>query len=236
MLKNLPLICMLGFGLWGCGDNISPKNQDRDRLPEESNKPRPIQMLGDSIFRHQDGVEKLLESKLNQTIDNHATNGHRLRDIQAQYLRLSNRTGITVVMDGVGNDILSGREACATNLTSRCRQIIDEAMDVLNQTLQQMAKDRIAAVYYSTYFRPEPQRWTPITSRYAYRGAYPEAIDYAAEKARELCNSVDLKCRFVDQRVIADERRPYTDDGIHPSWASIESITDKIAAQIQSDR
>lgn len=231
MIKRFLLLAGFSLNLFGCGSSESLKNQDQSTINPQN--PRAIQMLGDSIFRHQDGVEKLLERKLNQPVDNHATNGHRLRDIQAQYLRLTNRTGLTVVMDGVGNDVLSGREACATALTPRCRQILDEALGILQQTLQQMAKDRIAAVYYSTYFRPEPERWNPVTSSYAYRGSYPEAIDYAADRARELCNSVDLKCRFVDQRAIATERHPYTDDGIHPTWASLESITDKIAAQIQ---
>lgn len=218
----------------GCDDSdrLHPR-QDDMQIPADQNV-ASIHMFGDSIFRHYQGVEGQLESLIRRPIDNHATNGYRLNDIKNQYLALRQPGIDTVIMDGVGNDILGGRERCADDLTPSCRDILSNALDHLRELFDHFAADNVRAVYYTSYFSPEPGRWTSDTYRYAYRGSYTKAVDFAAEQAAALCAAAPVPCEFVDIRAVARERQPYTDDGIHPNWPTIDSIAQKISSALQT--
>ena len=235
-LGLIACVYIVSSGLNGCGYTDRFSRRQSEGEGHNHKNPSSVHMLGDSIFRHYRGVQTRLEQHLGRAVMNHATNGHRLSDIKQQYLKIRSQEIDMIIMDGIGNDILGGRERCADDLTSSCREVIDQALVQLKELFGYMAADGVGLVYYTSYFYPEPARWTADTYRYAYRGQYVEAVDYAALGAEQICTEAILSCRFVEIRTITAERRPYTDDGIHPTWNSIDSIVEKIGAVMAIDR
>ncbi|MBF0441091.1 MAG: SGNH/GDSL hydrolase family protein [Oligoflexales bacterium] len=195
-----------------------------------------VHMIGDSIFRHGQMIENNLKSLSGMNIVNHATNGHRMNDIKNQYQNIRNQNVKIIVMDGGGNDVLGARETCATSLTSRCREVLDSAIGTLREILDMMDQDGVHYVVFSGYYYAEPSKWNFMTHAYATQGDYREALDYATEKEKAICEGAKIKCVMVDVRKISSQGQSYTDDGVHPNSNTAKAMAEMIWQKMRENQ
>jgi hypothetical protein len=158
-------------------------------------------------------IERMADGKV--TLENSALVGASMHEgwvpsIPDQYASISKvPVPITVIMDGGGNDVMSVKEDCLA-FNDKCRQQIDEALDIAGDLLQKMDDDGIAHVIYMGPF---------------YLLNLNQAVDYGAKKLEKICKKAKIDCHVADTR---DLNPPKGDDGIHPTPEGYEMLAKRI--------
>jgi hypothetical protein len=158
-----------------------------------------------------------------------------------------------VIMDGGGNDVLIGNTSCETTAppaNTSCVTTIQNAIDVAQTKMQEMAQKGVQSVVYFFYPHLDPAGGGILLTP---APAVNDTLDYAYPLAEQMCcgtsftssatnyscsgqPAAGLTCVFIDTRPafeghLADYIKS---DNVHPTQAGAQVITDLIWAQMQS--
>ena len=189
--------------------------------------------VGDSIFDKNSLIQENLETMAGQTFRDYTQNGAKLAGIQQQYAdaKVDHANIQTIVMDAGGNDILIPAlffdpQRCKTrwyrpNLSSRCKNFIDDLyVDGVN-FLNVMAADGVSNVIYLGYYHTTGNQ-----------ANLSQAVDYGDVVLASACANSNANCTFIDPRadiVSADVKS----DGIHPTTSGSQKLADLIWPELQ---
>ncbi len=168
-----------------------------------------VVLIGDSIFANNGEIKNHLELITELTIDSYAVGGARMSDIVEQYysIDLSNSNGIAI-MNGGGNDILQDNFFNCKAFNEKCKDVIDDRLEVGLQLVEEMADDGMKYVIYLGYY---------YTTGFA--SGFDQAVDYATEQIQGACELSSFEgCYIVDSRNAFNSGTGFiTWDGIHPT-------------------
>jgi len=165
-----------------------------------------IKIYGDSVFAKSGAIAEEFQRISNHSVISHAVNGAVMSDIRDQYHGNKHENITTVIMDGGGNDVLQRSALDCLTINSRCIEAVDNALGVMEQTLEEMAEDGLRTVVWVGYYRP-------IFIARGLRGA----VDYAVPFMKDVCEKASIECIMIDPREVFKDRWLVTYDGIHPT-------------------
>ena len=195
--------------------------------------------VGDSIFDLSGDLQRFLEAKAGQTFRDYTISGAELsggslaRAIDLQYAdaKAFNGNINTIVMDGGGNDILIpamvlDTYGCRTqwyrkNITSRCKNLINDVYVTAVNLLNEMDADGVQNVVYLGYYE--------LPRGNANLG---QALEYGVTRIGEACSNSVASCSFVDPRGTIPANY-VLDDDIHPTVEGSQVLADLIWPHLQ---
>ena len=215
--------------LVACGGSDYVENADRN----------DVITVGDSIFDLSGELQLFLEQKAGQTFRNYTQSGAELTggiiatavDVQYSDARSTNANIDTVVMDGGGNDILipamvGDIYGCRTkwyrkNISSRCKNLVNNVYVDLVNFLNQMDADGVKNVVYLGYYELPRGNANLL-----------QALNYGDEKLADACSNTTANCSFVDPRghIPADY---VLSDNIHPTTEGSQVLADLVWPHLQ---
>ena len=169
-------------------------------------KSKQVIILGDSIFALSGEIRKELAQLSSLDIESYARNGALMKNIVKQYGKArKNLSARTIIMNGGGNDVLANLRECQ-ELSDKCKEAIDEAIDHGYEVVDKMEADGIDNIVYLGYY------YTKVLGN-----GLNDANDYAMEKIITFCQSISIDCHVVDTRKRLRMRGYRKLDGIHPT-------------------
>ncbi len=195
--------------------------------------------VGDSIFDLSGKIQQFLEERAGQTFRDYTLSGAELsggfvaRSVTQQYqdARQDDPNIETIVMDGGGNDILIPAlvfdpYGCRThwwrwNISSACRNLINDVYVDLVDLLNTMAADDVQHVIYLGYYYPK-----------GLQANLARAVDYGDARLADACRNTWVNCTFVDPRPHIS-RSDIIIDGIHPATSGSRKLADLIWRHLQ---
>ena len=195
--------------------------------------------LGDSIFDLSGDLQRFLEQEAGETFRDYTLSGAELKggivanSVYTQYNDAKRTDGNinTIVMDGGGNDILIPAMildpyGCRThwwrwNISSSCRNLINEQYINLVNLLNQMDSDGVQDIVYLGYYEL-PRGNANLT----------KAVNYGDQKLGEACSNTTASCQFVDPRGKIPASYVLSDN-IHPTTEGSRVLADLIWPKLQ---
>jgi lysophospholipase L1-like esterase len=188
MLKSIILVFLVVFG------TAKAKGEE-------------VRIFGDSVFAQSGIIAEELRELSQYEIVSHAKDGATMGEIQDQYRLNKNDVSSLVVMNGGANDVLRGGAFSCMMRTSRCLRVIDNALMLMRQTLDEMAEDGVKTIVWVGYYRP-------INAASTLR----RIIDYITPLMEDVCSESAVECRIVDPREEFSKGWWLIQrDGIHPT-------------------
>ena len=178
---------------------------------------QPVLMIGDSIFALSRGVPNHLRSA-GYEIEDLSITGAKVSDIATQY-RDQNDHQSVVVMNGGGNDILSGHLVDCIKMNDKCEAVVQQVLSTAQQLVQQMESDGVQKVIYVGFYHP----------RGIYSGLIP-AIDSGVLQIKEYCEAISI-CEYIDTRDFMMPEDIWWDQ-LHPSASGREKIGQAIVSSL----
>ena len=227
-LKGL-LLSAFFMNLVACGGSDYVESADRN----------DVITVGDSIFDLSGELQLFLEQKAGQTFRNYTQSGAELSGgivataVDAQYAdaKSTDANIATVVMDGGGNDILipamtGDFYGCRTqwyrrNITSRCKNLINNVYVDLVNLLNTMDADGVQNVVYLGYYELPRGNANLL-----------QALNYGDDRLAEACANTTASCQFVDPRGTIPANY-VLDDDIHPTTEGSQVLADLIWPHLQ---
>lgn len=215
--------------LVACGGSDYVENADRN----------DVITVGDSIFDLSGELQLFLEQKAGQTFRNYTQSGAELTggiiatavDVQYSDARSTNANIDTVVMDGGGNDILipamvGDIYGCRTkwyrkNISSRCKNLVNDVYVDLVNFLNQMDADGVQNVVYLGYYELPRGNANLL-----------QALNYGDDKLADACSNTTANCSFVDPRGHIPVEYVLSDN-IHPTTEGSQVLADLVWPHLQ---
>lgn len=215
--------------LVACGGSDYVENADRN----------DVITVGDSIFDLSGELQLFLEQKAGQTFRNYTQSGAELTggiiatavDVQYSDARSTNANIDTVVMDGGGNDILipamvGDIYGCRTkwyrkNISSRCKNLVNDVYVDLVNFLNQMDADGVQNVVYLGYYELPRGNANLL-----------QALNYGDDKLADACSNTTANCSFVDPRGHIPAEYVLSDN-IHPTTEGSQVLADLVWPHLQ---
>lgn len=215
--------------LVACGGSDYVENADRN----------DVITVGDSIFDLSGELQLFLEQKAGQTFRNYTQSGAELSggivatavDVQYSDAKTTDSNIATVVMDGGGNDILipamtGDIYGCRTrwyrrNISSSCKNLINNVYVDLVNLLNQMDADGVQNVIYLGYYELPRDNANLL-----------QALNYGDDKLGAACANTTAGCTFVDPRGTIPANY-VLDDDIHPTTEGSQVLADLIWPHLQ---